>query len=366
MTGYSERLRAPDGAVVCVPARNEAERISMLLRSLAGQIGFDSSARLGVVLVANNCTDETAAVARNAVAGCDSLAVRIVEATLPPDVAHVGTARRMAFDAGAEWLEAEGMPSGVIFSTDADARLPANWVQANIAALQKAEIVGGELVLTGDGEGDPAMARLHAQIGRYWQAVRAIEDRLDPPAHDPAPRHGDHTGASLALRADFYRAIGGLPAIPTGEDNALVARVVEAGGRLRHPAEVKVFASDRLVGRASGGMAKDMARRLAVVRGGESYRLPHPVHWLSVIERRAALRQAWRQGAGAADELLRRLGLDEAQIAAIDAPGCPNHIAFVERASHRLAGPVTQQPDLPVEEALPLFASLIEDVRGAA
>lgn len=361
-----QRLRAPHGAIVCVPAHNEAERLPVLLRSLAVQTGFDGEGRLGVVIVANNCTDETVAEARNAVVGHDSLAVRLVEVTLAPDVAHVGTARRMALDTGADWLAAEGMPSGVILSTDADAEVPPNWVSANVLALQRAEIVGGELVLTGEGDGNPGMARLHAEIGRYWRAVREIEDRLDPPAHDPAPRHGDHTGASLALRADYYRAIGGLPAIPSGEDNALVSRVVEAGGRLRHAPDVKVFASDRLVGRASGGMAKDMVRRQAVVRGEEAYCLPHPEHWRRLIERRAALRQAWRQGPAAANDLLGRFGLDDAQIAAIDMSGCLNDIAFVERASRNLADPVTPHPDLPVEEALPLFGSVIEDVRGAA
>ena len=355
------RLRSPDGAVVCVPARDEAERLPALLASLAAQHGFGAEARLGVVIVANGCTDGTAAIARRLES--ETLARRVVETTFPPEAAHVGTARRLALDTGAAWLEDEGLPRGVLLSTDADARVPPGWVASNLAALREAEIVGGALLLEEEGEVDPALGRLHAQIGRYWQAVRALEDRIDPPAHDPAPRHGDHTGASLALRADLYRAVGGLPPLPHGEDNALVARVVEAGGRLRHDPTVAVRVSDRTIGRAAGGMAKDMARRRAVARGDEPYRLPAPDHWRTLISRRADLRRAWR--AGSAEDALRRLGLDEPGIAALDLATCPNDIAFVERASRRLPEPPPTGPDVPVEDALALFAPLLSGVRAA-
>ena len=46
-------------AVVCIPARNEAERLPRLLRALAAQDGFSVAAPLKVVIVSNNCTDGT-------------------------------------------------------------------------------------------------------------------------------------------------------------------------------------------------------------------------------------------------------------------------------------------------------------------
>ena len=87
-------------------------------------------------------------------------------------------------------------------------------------------------------------------------------------------------------------------------------------------------------GRAEGGMATEMLRRSRVVREGEAYQLPVSTHWQTVILRRAALRRAFREGASAAS--LHALGLDAADLAAIDVPGCPNDIAFVERAHARL------------------------------
>lgn len=358
------RLRSPDGAVVCVPARNEAERIARLLNSLATQAGFGPDRRLGIVVVANGCQDETAAVARG-FESSDRLALRVIEVTFPPEEAHVGTARRLALDTGAAWLEEEGMPAGALLTTDADARVLPGWAEANVAALRSADIVGGAIVIDHEGDRDPALARLNEEIAQYWRSVRALEDHFDPPPHDPSPRHGDHTGGSLALRVDTYRAVGGLPVIPTGEDNALVARVVDAGGRLRHDPAVAVMMSDRTVGRASGGMAVDMARRHAVVRGEQAYRLPPPDFWLALIERRAGLRQAWRSGPGLAEQALRRLGLDAAAIARVDIPNCRNDIAFVERAARLLPEPARTGPDLPVAETLPLFPALLEG-RGAA
>ncbi|GJE82984.1 glycosyltransferase [Methylorubrum thiocyanatum] len=339
-------------AVVCIPARNEAERLPRLLRALAAQHGYAADAPLRVVVVVNNCTDGTAEAVRalDASGALASLALRLIEATFAADEAHVGTARRRALDAGAAWLEDEGAPDGVLLTTDADARLAPGWVAANLRALERAEIVGGRLVIDDEGAADPALAAFHARVERYWSGVRALEDALDPPPHDPAPRHGDHTGGSLALRASLYRAVGGLPVLPRGEDNALVAAVQRAGGRLRHCPDVAVRVSARTAGRAEGGMATEMLRRARVVRDGEAYRLPVAAHWETVILRRAALRRAYREGADPA--VLRGLGLDADDLAAIDVAACPNDIAFVERAHARLEARDGAAPECGLDEAL--------------
>ncbi|GJD97784.1 glycosyltransferase [Methylobacterium iners] len=328
-------------AVVCVPARNEAEVLPRLLGSLGSQDGVEGL-RLRVVVLANNCSDDTAGAARRAAeeAGLD---LRLIEASLPPEAAHVGTARRMALDAGAAWLEAEGVADGVLLSTDADALAPPNWVTANLRALEGAELVGGRLVIDDShAPPDAALAELHRRIECYWAGIRALEAAIDPPSYDPEPRHGDHVAASLALRADLYRAVGGLPVIPCGEDNALVALVRRHGGRVRHCPAVSIRVSARRNGRVEGGMATEMLRRSRVVAGHEDYRLPPAGFWRALIERRRDWRLAWnavdRQGA------LRALGIGSADLAAIGAGPGLNDIAFVERMdAHR--GPLAPEPD---------------------
>lgn len=339
-------------AIVALPAHDEADGIARVLESLGAQSGYDRVRRLPVLLFANNCRDGTARVANEfaATPAGAALDLTVVTADLPASLAHVGTARRRAMDLAAEAVG----PLGVLLSTDADARLPPDWVAANLAALEEAEIVGGRLVIDSAAD-DPRMTALHARIEDYWARVRNVEDRLDPPPHDPAPRHGDHTGASLALRVATYRAVGGLPPLPRGEDNALVARVVEAGGRLRHDPAVSVWVSDRGVGRAEGGMATDMARRQAVVDGLAEYLLPAPAHWRHVVARRAGLRAAWCDGPDAAETALRRSGLPDEGIAAVDARTCPNDIAFVARAHRQLEKLDEPAPLLPLEAALAAF-----------
>ena len=285
----------PTEAIICVPARNEAERIGHLLASLAAQSVASRAHPLKVVVASNNSTDGTVEVARRHEMD-PRLKIRLLDVALSPEIAHAGTARRLAMDTGADWFEADAVVDGVLISTDADAIAPTNWVANNLAALRQAELVGGRLMIARDTKVDRSLIDLHARIEHYWAAVRALEDRLDPQAHDPAPRHGDHTGASLALRAALYRAIGGVPAIPTGEDNALVAAVVRAGGRIRHCPEVSIKVSAREIGRAGGGMALEMVRRREKLASATPYLLPSAAFWRAWLERRAGWRADWCNG----------------------------------------------------------------------
>ncbi|KQP31069.1 glycosyl transferase [Methylobacterium sp. Leaf104] len=353
-------------AVVCVPARNEADALPRLLQSLDRQEGIHDGARLRVVVLANNCTDETVARLRamESNAQIKNLALRIIEAEIAPPHAHVGTARRRALDAGVAWLEQDGIADGVLLSTDADAVAPPDWVAANLRALRNAEIVGGRLVLHGEQPaGDPRLAALHARIEQYWVAVRRLEEVFDPPAHDPAPRHGDHVAASLALHVDLYRRVGGLPVLPCGEDNALVARVRWHGGRVRHCPRVSIAVSDRGTGRVTGGMATEMLRRARVVKGLESYALPSATHWRALIERRRVLASCFADPAGVAASL-RDFGISEFDLAAIDLETCPNAIALVERVEAQVGEGIPEAVPVPLDEALAGLHAMVAEAQG--
>jgi hypothetical protein len=259
---------------VCVPARDEEERLPRLLDALARQ---SVEAPVAVALCLNNCSDGSAdavfaAIDRNA----GRLSIEIDIRDFPPDLAHAGSARAAAMAMGVKRLGAVG---GVLIATDADARPPVDWIAANLDAVAAgADIVGGRLALDDDEAIPLAVTQGRALWDRYWAQVRAIEDEFDPCPWDPPPRHGDHTGGSLALTCEIYRKVGGVPLLASGEDRALVEAAITAGGRLVHPMAVWTRVSARSQGRASGGMAEDM-RRMADTAPAPVLMAPCLRHW---------------------------------------------------------------------------------------
>jgi len=285
----SATLPLPDGQppafCVCVPARNEAARLQALLDSLAAQ---DWPGVIPVVIAVNNSTDDsldriTAARSLHV----DRLDIHVAAVDFPAGLAHAGSARRLAMTEGLRHLA--DLRMGILVSTDADARPPVGWLRAIAAAWARgADLVGGKIVIDEEREPLPeAVARMRHAWDRYWADVREIEDRIDPVAWDPAPRHGDHTGASLAIRAELYIACGGVPLLPTGEDLALVQAAVAMGGRLAHPADVYVRVSPRTTGRAQGGMAEAMRLLFQDADAEAPPMAPALRHWTA--------RAAWRR-----------------------------------------------------------------------
>ncbi len=274
---------------IALPARDEAAHLPALLDGLAAQ---DVPGPIGVSMCLNNTIDGSAAiVAGHGAVASGRLVIDVIERWFPPETAHAGSARRCAMDAAADRLS--GTDEGLIITTDADTRPPPGWIGAMLeAARAGADIIGGRLDLDGEDDLPPPVMRLHRMWAAYWRAVRAIEDRVDPRAWDRPPRHGDHTGASLAVRAGLYRAVGGVPAIALGEDRALVEACCAAGGVLVHPETVWTRVSPRRIGRADGGMAASMAVLFDNAAAGVDPMVPGLGHWRARAQWRRALRRS--------------------------------------------------------------------------
>lgn len=271
-------LKAPEAVdlVVCVPARDEAARLPTLLEALAAQ---SLGGQIEVVIALNNTTDKSGEIAENARSNYRGrLRIHIKNATFPPDLAHAGSARRLAMNTGLALLS--GREDGILVSTDADTRPPPQWLHATICGFARgADIVGGRIVIDSREEMPHEVVALKKAHDAYWEAVREIEDALDPLPWNPAPRHGDHTGASLALRGGLYARCGGVPLLRSGEDRALVAAATACGGRLAHPADVFTFVSSRRDGRAEGGMAQAMQEMFDLAASGKPLSMPDFGHW---------------------------------------------------------------------------------------
>lgn len=272
---------------ICVPARNEVGHIAILIEALARQ---SVAGPIPIALCINNSDDGTVQAAHQAAAASRRIVLNIVERDFPADLAHAGSARRAAMDLGAHVLDSD---QAVLLSTDADCNPPPGWIAETLRHMDEEDrIVGGRIELDEVEELPPGLIEIRRRFDLYWTRVRAIEDAIDPVPWDVPPRHGDHTGASLALTVGLYRKAGGVPLLPTGEDRALVAAAIEAGGKLVHPASVWTRASPRIVGRATSGMAMDMQRLTHMLEAGTTPVVPHFDHWRARAEWRRRTRRA--------------------------------------------------------------------------
>lgn len=242
--------------VVAIPARDEAERIGPCLLALNDQIQRPDT----VVLLLNNCSDATETIARMMV---PTLAFRlcVISRRLPPGRASAGHARRLAMALAAE----QAGPRGVLLTTDADSVVPPDWVARNLAAIrQGADIVCGRALID-PVEAELIPAHLHADDVLECRLIGLLDDLawiLDPEPHDPPPRHTEASGASLAVRSEAFHRVGGIPAIAAGEDRAFVRALWMMDARVRHDSAIRVTVSGRVVGRADGGMADAISRRM--------------------------------------------------------------------------------------------------------
>ncbi len=291
----------PPVTAVAIPAKDEADTIGRCLYGLVQA----TRAPDHIVLCVNNTTDDTVARARSVNLPL-ATTLHVIERVLPPQAAHAGTARRIAMDEAARLAG----PAGVVLTTDADGVVDTTWLDSNLAALAAgADVVAGWVDL--DIESWHAIPRrLHDDDARecaYDSLCDEIHARLDPDPADPLPRHTQHSGASIALRVEAYRRCGGLLPIPSGEDRAFIAALRRIDARIRHAPDCHVTVSGRTVGRASGGMADTIRRRLTAP---DAY-LDDRLEPAEACARRARLRAALRGSqadpallAAAAQELL--------------------------------------------------------------
>jgi hypothetical protein len=223
---------------------------------------------LSVHVLVNNCFDETAEILRKQFRGHPAL--EICEVSLLAPFAHAGGARRLAMDMAAEALSA---PDDLVLSTDADTVVAPDWLTRMLPYFDAGcDAVAGRAILRSS-----ELAKLTEEQRRRLLTLRKYQILLEylrrfrAGAGDAWPNHAYEGGASLALTLRMYRAAGGCPVLPVGEDRALFDAVRRAGGRVRHATDVKVYTSGRTNGRAVGGMADTIGRWL-LQAGGE------PIH----------------------------------------------------------------------------------------
>ena len=296
-------------AAVAIPAHNEADWIARCLNALDRQLG---GAGYDVVLLVNNSTDSTAAIAR-AMRPVLSFALDVVEHDFPSKQQTAGQARHLAMEVAAGKLPT----GGVLLSTDADGQVAPDWLAANLFHVRHgADAVAGRAVLdAADAAAIPAV--LHEDDARecaYGALLDEIDHLIDPDPADPWPRHTEHSGASICVTLNAYRRAGGIPPIAVGEDRAFFAALRRADARIRHAPDVCVTVSGRIDGRAAGGMADTIRRRLVTPDAFLDDALEPAANHVRRARLRAEVRRLLLEQGEAPPWLSRELGCDPASV----------------------------------------------------
>ena len=114
----------------------------------------------------------------------------------------------------------------------------------------------GRIELADDGSLPESVWRRHAEHVRLRH-----ECLLSEPGPAGQTQHWQFSGASLALKAEVYREIGGLEPLTALEDEHLESVLRHHDISIDRLLSVRVTTSPRLEGRAKRGLSYDLARR---------------------------------------------------------------------------------------------------------
>lgn len=276
---------------ICVPLRDEEALLPGMLIALDHALAQVDESGV-VVFVANDTIDGSIELLRQW-AKVRSHTTVVVDMSLDPIIRSAPYARRLALELGALLA-----PDGHLLTTDADTQVDPDWLAVNLRLLgQGADMVCGKVKLD---EGD-----LAALPTRVHECGKLEDDYSRATVHlwsqwtrsEPATPTLQALGASLAIRAKCYRAVGGLPTPSSGEDKAL-ARLAQAHGfAVVSSAEAHVVTSGRMEGRTTGGVSAALRERATT----DNPVLDEDLVPIAVLSRRA---DVWNQLAESTDRAM--------------------------------------------------------------
>ncbi|WP_370581952.1 glycosyltransferase family 2 protein [Plantibacter sp. VKM Ac-2876] len=228
-----------------MPAHDEEELIGACLDALlvarAVVLRRRPELQVGIVVVLDDCRDDTARIVRERLAGFDSEEA----VTVVIDERSVGAARRAgvaaAAGSGAAGSAAADVSERWIANTDADSRVPEDWFSVHADAFDD----GVDVLL---GTVRPDFTDFSEEDVERWSLTH-------PPGHLPGNVHG----ANLGVRADRLDELGGFRELAEHEDVDLVERARAAGLRVVPTLDAPVETSGRRRGRTPGGYAAFLA-----------------------------------------------------------------------------------------------------------
>jgi glycosyltransferase involved in cell wall biosynthesis len=218
---------------VVMPAHNEEHHLRAALSGLRAATETLAQQRpsmlMGITVVLDHCTDRSAEIAeRFATSRRD---VRVLRRRFR----NAGASRAAGAAAALRSLNDGLLETTWLANTDADSRVPANWL---VRQLHFAD-AGWDVVL---GSVEPDSSGMDPELLHSWRL-----------RHPPEERHGNVYGANLGVRASAYRHTGGFPPLASSEDRALVDKLRQEGFCVTSTDSTRVVTSGRTVARAPHG-----------------------------------------------------------------------------------------------------------------
>ena len=216
--------------VVVIPAHDEEVLLPSCLASLAlAADGVSDRALVHTVVVADNCTDTTEAIAKAYDAAVIQVAYR-----------NVGAARAAGVTFGLGALGVWPPSRTWLASTDADTVVPGDWLarQLDLADTGVTAVAG--------------VVRVDSFSDHPTGTATAFADLYAGESHRG---HSHVHGANIGARADAYHRAGGWGELHLAEDHDLWRRLRDVGERCLATTTLWVTTSGRALGRADGGFA---------------------------------------------------------------------------------------------------------------
>lgn len=269
--------KLPPFAVIVTRPRS-APVLRQFVRALAGQAGLDG-ARIPVFAPAG---DRRGAVAA-AFGAVDDAALELHLFGRDARRSQAGDCREVLEAAAYDLRRSSEAADPVVLMIDAEALPSHDWIAGKLRALESgADLVCGSPVPSLRGEAGPDAPDALASIARYRRLCVRLEDALDPVDWDPAPRHGDESGLSLAFRLSALLSAGGVPDVPSDLAGHMVARLRQSGCKIRHCPRSRVFVPPHMLAPFEAGRRIDAGLPIAV---------PDPGHVEQTFRHRARLRK---------------------------------------------------------------------------
>ena len=287
---------------VVIPLRDEARHIEKALKKFARQVDLNAQSLnpeiFEIIILANNCTDDSAEIVEKFRRENPQLKIHIWEITLCDENANIGFVRRLLMDEAFARLQKNRFGKGVIMTTDGDTLVADDWIAANLREIEKgADAVGGRIIIS-DSELENMTAPCrdtHLKDEEYRLLMAEIEDLIDDLPFDNAPRHHQNFNGSFAVTTEIYKKAGGIPDVKFLEDCAFFDALQRIDARVRHSPDVVVYTSARNNGRSEVGLSFQLNLWKALAESGEDFMVESAKSIVERLKAKKDLRKIWNE-----------------------------------------------------------------------